>query len=148
MAGVMIMITMMNHEETANKQSDFFGFETNFESQSICVCVCVCVCANIFIIVIKLPLQFQIWFYTNDIFKKAGIPEPLIQYTTVGTGAIEVISGMLGVSTHVHTLDTHVILYNDILYYVFAIVAFWHCELGMSNLIDLINERIVSRLIH
>lgn len=41
---------------------------------------------------------FQIWFYTNDIFKNAGIPEPHIQYTTVGTGAIEVISGMLGVS--------------------------------------------------
>lgn len=40
---------------------------------------------------------FQIWFYTNDIFKNAGIPEPYIQYTTVGTGAIEVISGMLGV---------------------------------------------------
>ncbi|XP_056264509.1 solute carrier family 2 member 15b isoform X2 [Pseudoliparis swirei] len=41
----------------------------------------------------------KIWFYTNDIFKKAGIPEPLIQYTTVGTGAIEVISGMLGCFT-------------------------------------------------
>lgn len=41
--------------------------------------------------------SLQIWFYTNDIFKNAGIPEPYIQYTTVGTGAIEVISGMLGV---------------------------------------------------
>lgn len=41
--------------------------------------------------------SFQIWFYTNDIFKNAGIREPYIQYTTVGTGAIEVISGMLGV---------------------------------------------------
>lgn len=42
--------------------------------------------------------HFQIWFYTNDIFRNAGIPEPYIQYTTVGTGAVEVISGMLGVS--------------------------------------------------
>ncbi|XP_031720382.1 solute carrier family 2 member 15b [Anarrhichthys ocellatus] len=40
-----------------------------------------------------------IWFYTNDIFKNAGIPEPHIQYTTVATGAIEVISGMLGCFT-------------------------------------------------
>lgn len=42
--------------------------------------------------------HFQIWFYTNEIFRNAGIPESYIQYTTVGTGAIEVISGMLGVS--------------------------------------------------
>ncbi|KAL3996023.1 receptor-type tyrosine-protein phosphatase T [Sarotherodon galilaeus] len=40
-----------------------------------------------------------IWFYTNDIFRNAGIPDPYIQYTTVGTGAIEVISGMLGCFT-------------------------------------------------
>ncbi|KAM7009889.1 solute carrier family 2 member 15b [Tautogolabrus adspersus] len=40
-----------------------------------------------------------IWFYTNEIFKNAGIPDPSIQYTTVGTGAIEVISGMLGCFT-------------------------------------------------
>ncbi|XP_074546478.1 solute carrier family 2 member 15b [Halichoeres trimaculatus] len=40
-----------------------------------------------------------IWFYTNEIFKNAGIPDATIQYTTVGTGAIEVISGMLGCFT-------------------------------------------------
>lgn len=58
---------------------------------------------NILIILINFcHFQFQIWFYTNDIFKNAGIPDPYIQYTTVGTGAIEVISGMLGVSI---TLD-------------------------------------------
>lgn len=45
---------------------------------------------------------FQIWFYTNEIFRNAGIPDPYIQYTTVGTGAIEVISGTLGVSFTEH----------------------------------------------
>ncbi|XP_026216101.1 solute carrier family 2 member 15b [Anabas testudineus] len=40
-----------------------------------------------------------IWFYTNDIFKNAGIPDLQIQYTTVGTGAIEVISGLVGCFT-------------------------------------------------
>ncbi|XP_049576969.1 solute carrier family 2 member 15b isoform X2 [Syngnathus scovelli] len=52
------------------------------------------------IVVVNIGMQLSgidaIWFYTNDIFKNAGIPEPHIQYTTVGTGAIEVISGMLG----------------------------------------------------
>ncbi|TKS69116.1 Solute carrier family 2, facilitated glucose transporter member 5 [Collichthys lucidus] len=52
------------------------------------------------IVVVNIGMQLSgidaIWFYTNDIFKNAGIPEPLIQYTTVGTGAIEVIAGMLG----------------------------------------------------
>ncbi|CAL1601938.1 unnamed protein product [Knipowitschia caucasica] len=55
------------------------------------------------IIVVNIGMQLSgidaIWFYTNDIFKDAGIPEPHIQYTTVGTGAIEVISGMLGCFT-------------------------------------------------
>ncbi|XP_030634798.1 solute carrier family 2 member 15b [Chanos chanos] len=37
-----------------------------------------------------------IWFYTNAIFENAGIPGPQIQYTTVGTGAIEVIAGLVG----------------------------------------------------
>ncbi|KAI9533859.1 hypothetical protein NQZ68_018227 [Dissostichus eleginoides] len=41
----------------------------------------------------------MIWFYTNDIFRDAGIPDLNIQYTTVGTGAIEVLSGMLGCFT-------------------------------------------------
>lgn len=39
----------------------------------------------------------QIWFYTNDIFENAGIPTPEIPYTTVGTGVIEIIAGLLGV---------------------------------------------------
>uniref|UniRef100_A0A8C6UQ37 Solute carrier family 2, facilitated glucose transporter member 5 n=1 Tax=Neogobius melanostomus TaxID=47308 RepID=A0A8C6UQ37_9GOBI len=58
------------------------------------------------IIVVNIGMQLSgidaIWFYTNDIFKDAGIPEPYIQYTTVGTGAIEVISGMLGCFTIEH----------------------------------------------
>ncbi|XP_016362694.1 solute carrier family 2 member 15b [Sinocyclocheilus anshuiensis] len=37
-----------------------------------------------------------IWFYTNAIFENAGIPAHEIQYTTVGTGAIEVIAGLIG----------------------------------------------------
>jgi hypothetical protein len=45
-----------------------------------------------------LSLSLQIWFYTNAIFENAGIPVPQIQYTTVGTGAIEVIAGCVGVS--------------------------------------------------
>ncbi|XP_077575180.1 solute carrier family 2 member 15b isoform X1 [Stigmatopora nigra] len=52
------------------------------------------------IVVVNIGMQLSgidaIWFYTNDIFKDAGIPEPHIQYTTVATGAIEVISGMVG----------------------------------------------------
>lgn len=55
------------------------------------------------IIVFNIGMQLSgidaIWFYTNDIFRGAGIPEPHIQYTTVGTGAIEVLSGMLGCFT-------------------------------------------------
>ncbi|XP_069560975.1 solute carrier family 2 member 15b [Brachyistius frenatus] len=55
------------------------------------------------IVVLNVGMQLSgidaIWFYTNDIFNNAGIPEPRIQYTTVGTGAIEVISGMLGCFT-------------------------------------------------
>ena len=42
----------------------------------------------------------QIWFYTNDIFENSGIPPSQIQYTTVGTGAIEVIAGLVGVRNH------------------------------------------------
>ncbi|KAM9770349.1 solute carrier family 2 member 15b [Menidia menidia] len=55
------------------------------------------------IVVVNIGMQLSgidaIWFYTNQIFKDAGIPEPHIQYTTVGTGAIEVIAGMLGCFT-------------------------------------------------
>lgn len=45
-------------------------------------------------------IQFssQIWFYTNDIFENAGIPGPEIQYTTAGTGIIEIIAGLVGVN--------------------------------------------------
>lgn len=41
---------------------------------------------------------WQIWFYTNTIFQNAGIPKSQIPYTTVGTGAIEVVAGLIGVS--------------------------------------------------
>ncbi|XP_054635047.1 solute carrier family 2 member 15b isoform X1 [Dunckerocampus dactyliophorus] len=55
------------------------------------------------VIVVNVGMQLSgidaIWFYTNDIFRNAGIPDPNIQYTTVGTGAIEVISGTLGCFT-------------------------------------------------
>ncbi|KFW95930.1 Solute carrier family 2, facilitated glucose transporter member 9, partial [Phalacrocorax carbo] len=37
-----------------------------------------------------------IWFYTNTIFEKSGIPVSQIPYTTVGTGAIEVVAGIIG----------------------------------------------------
>ncbi|XP_076839322.1 solute carrier family 2 member 15b [Brachyhypopomus gauderio] len=37
-----------------------------------------------------------IWFYTNSIFENAGIHAAQVQYTTVGTGAIEVIAGLVG----------------------------------------------------
>ena len=40
----------------------------------------------------------QIWFYTNTIFENAGIPVSQIPYTTMGTGAIEVVAGLIGVS--------------------------------------------------
>ncbi|KAF3844003.1 hypothetical protein F7725_016051 [Dissostichus mawsoni] len=55
------------------------------------------------IMVLNIGMQLSgidaIWFYTNDIFRDAGIPDLNIQYTTVGTGAIEVLSGMLGCFT-------------------------------------------------
>uniref|UniRef100_A0A8C0BXL8 Solute carrier family 2, facilitated glucose transporter member 5 n=1 Tax=Buteo japonicus TaxID=224669 RepID=A0A8C0BXL8_9AVES len=37
-----------------------------------------------------------IWFYTNTIFENAGIPVSQIPYTTVGTGTIEVVAGLIG----------------------------------------------------
>ncbi|XP_013922030.1 PREDICTED: solute carrier family 2, facilitated glucose transporter member 9-like [Thamnophis sirtalis] len=43
--------------------------------------------------------QKQIWFYTNAIFENAGVPDPDIPYTTVGTGAIEVVAGLIGCFT-------------------------------------------------
>uniref|UniRef100_U3K1X0 Major facilitator superfamily (MFS) profile domain-containing protein n=2 Tax=Ficedula albicollis TaxID=59894 RepID=U3K1X0_FICAL len=40
-----------------------------------------------------------IWFYTNTIFENAGIPASQIPYTTMGTGAIEVVAGLIGCFT-------------------------------------------------
>lgn len=40
----------------------------------------------------------QIWFYTNDIFENAGIPPAEIPYTTAGTGIIEIVAALVGVS--------------------------------------------------
>ncbi|XP_047010087.1 solute carrier family 2 member 15a isoform X2 [Ictalurus punctatus] len=55
------------------------------------------------VVVINIGMQLSgidaIWFYTNDIFENAGIPLPEIPYTTVGTGAIEIIAGLLGCFT-------------------------------------------------
>uniref|UniRef100_A0A8C6M0C1 Solute carrier family 2 member 15b n=1 Tax=Nothobranchius furzeri TaxID=105023 RepID=A0A8C6M0C1_NOTFU len=55
------------------------------------------------IVVVNIGMQLSgidaIWFYTNEIFRNAGITEHNIQYTTVGTGAVEVIAGMLGCFT-------------------------------------------------
>ncbi|XP_051883628.1 solute carrier family 2, facilitated glucose transporter member 5-like [Pristis pectinata] len=52
------------------------------------------------IMVINIGMQLSgidaIWFYTSIIFEHSGIPEPYIQYTTVGTGAIEVLAGLIG----------------------------------------------------
>lgn len=108
MVGLMIMIAMMNHVETPNKQSDFLtpsgGKKRQTQSFEASVYeVWVCGPTHLIYSSTSCHCQFQIWFYTNDIFKNAGIPEPHIQYTTVGTGAIEVISGMLGVSRCHHT---------------------------------------------
>ncbi|XP_037996705.1 solute carrier family 2, facilitated glucose transporter member 9-like isoform X2 [Motacilla alba alba] len=41
----------------------------------------------------------SIWFYTNTIFENAGIPVSQIPYTTMGTGAIEVVAGLIGCFT-------------------------------------------------
>ncbi|NXL22622.1 GTR9 protein, partial [Setophaga kirtlandii] len=40
-----------------------------------------------------------IWFYTNNIFENAGIPVSQIPYTTMGTGAIEIVAGLIGCFT-------------------------------------------------
>ncbi|KAI7804353.1 solute carrier family 2 facilitated glucose transporter [Triplophysa rosa] len=56
------------------------------------------------IIVVNAGMQLSgidaIWFYTNAIFENAGISAHQIQYITVGTGAIEVIAGLIGVRLH------------------------------------------------
>ncbi|ETE63689.1 Solute carrier family 2, facilitated glucose transporter member 9 [Ophiophagus hannah] len=55
------------------------------------------------VVVINMGMQLSgidaIWFYTNAIFANAGIPDPDIPYTTVGTGAIEVVAGLIGCFT-------------------------------------------------
>ncbi|XP_048362111.1 solute carrier family 2, facilitated glucose transporter member 9-like [Sphaerodactylus townsendi] len=55
------------------------------------------------VVVINMGMQLSgidaIWFYTNVIFENAGIPDPEIPYTTVGTGAIEVVAGLIGCFT-------------------------------------------------
>ncbi|XP_075872790.1 solute carrier family 2 member 15a [Nelusetta ayraudi] len=55
------------------------------------------------VVVINIGMQLSgidaIWFYTNDIFENAGIPPPEIQYTTAGTGIIEIIAGLVGCFT-------------------------------------------------
>uniref|UniRef100_A0A663MGT3 Major facilitator superfamily (MFS) profile domain-containing protein n=1 Tax=Athene cunicularia TaxID=194338 RepID=A0A663MGT3_ATHCN len=54
------------------------------------------------VVVVNAGMQLSgidaIWFYTNTIFQNAGIPVSQIPYTTVGTGAIEVVAGLIGVS--------------------------------------------------
>uniref|UniRef100_A0A8B9P6K1 Major facilitator superfamily (MFS) profile domain-containing protein n=1 Tax=Apteryx owenii TaxID=8824 RepID=A0A8B9P6K1_APTOW len=57
-------------------------------------------CLGVFLAqVLGLPeLLGEIWFYTNTIFEAAGIPAPQIPYVTVGTGAIEIVAGLIRVS--------------------------------------------------
>ncbi|XP_030581304.1 solute carrier family 2 member 15a [Archocentrus centrarchus] len=55
------------------------------------------------VVVINIGMQLSgidaIWFYTNSIFENAGVPVPEIQYTTAGTGIIEIIAGLIGCFT-------------------------------------------------
>ncbi|NP_001085161.1 solute carrier family 2 (facilitated glucose transporter), member 9 S homeolog [Xenopus laevis] len=55
------------------------------------------------VVVINIGMQLSgidaIWFYTNSIFENAGIPLAEIPYTTVGTGAIEIVAGLIGCFT-------------------------------------------------
>ncbi|NXS14832.1 GTR9 protein, partial [Neodrepanis coruscans] len=55
------------------------------------------------VVVVNAGMQLSgidaIWFYTNTIFENAGIPASQIPYTTVGTGAIEVVAGLIGCFT-------------------------------------------------
>ncbi|NWT41752.1 GTR9 protein, partial [Chroicocephalus maculipennis] len=65
------------------------------------------------VVVVNAGMQLSgidaIWFYTNTIFENAGIPVSEIPYTTVGTGAIEVVAGLIGPSQH-HHFDLWVLL--------------------------------------
>ncbi|XP_009959427.1 PREDICTED: solute carrier family 2, facilitated glucose transporter member 9-like, partial [Leptosomus discolor] len=55
------------------------------------------------VVVVNAGMQLSgidaIWFYTNTIFENAGIPASQIPYTTVGTGTIEVVAGLIGCFT-------------------------------------------------
>ncbi|NWI06779.1 GTR9 protein, partial [Tichodroma muraria] len=55
------------------------------------------------VVVVNAGMQLSgidaIWFYTNTIFENAGIPASQIPYTTMGTGAIEVVAGLIGCFT-------------------------------------------------
>ncbi|XP_071604563.1 LOW QUALITY PROTEIN: solute carrier family 2, facilitated glucose transporter member 5-like [Heliangelus exortis] len=55
------------------------------------------------VVVVNAGMQLSgidaIWFYTNTIFENAGIPVSQVPYTTVGTGAIEVVAGLIGCFT-------------------------------------------------
>ncbi|NWU74511.1 GTR9 protein, partial [Onychorhynchus coronatus] len=55
------------------------------------------------VVVVNAGMQLSgidaIWFYTNIIFENVGIPESQIPYTTVGTGVIEIIAGLIGCFT-------------------------------------------------
>ncbi|XP_068597214.1 solute carrier family 2 member 15a [Brachionichthys hirsutus] len=55
------------------------------------------------VVVINMGMQLSgidaIWFYTNDIFENAGILSSEVQYTTAGTGVIEIIAGLIGCFT-------------------------------------------------
>ncbi|OPJ84294.1 hypothetical protein AV530_015751 [Patagioenas fasciata monilis] len=52
------------------------------------------------VVVVNAGMQLSgidaIWFYTNTIFENAGIPASQIPYTILGTGATEVIAGLIG----------------------------------------------------
>ncbi|NXO11741.1 GTR9 protein, partial [Oriolus oriolus] len=55
------------------------------------------------VVVVNAGMQLSgidaIWFYTNTIFENTGIPVSQIPYTTVGTGAIEIVAGLIGCFT-------------------------------------------------
>ncbi|KFQ60323.1 Solute carrier family 2, facilitated glucose transporter member 9, partial [Pelecanus crispus] len=55
------------------------------------------------VVVVNAGMQLSgidaIWFYTNTIFENAGIPISQIPYTTVGTGTVEVVAGLIGCFT-------------------------------------------------
>ncbi|XP_068607064.1 solute carrier family 2 member 15b [Brachionichthys hirsutus] len=99
------------YRTNGNIQAEIMEMEEEQRSLSSIISISVCrllkdPCVRwqvITIAVINIGTQLSgidaIWFYTNDIFKAAGILDPYIQYTTVGTGAVEVIAGLVGCFT-------------------------------------------------